>query len=514
MRTARVADKTTFTSRMQAMYVSTRLSDAAGVPPAKASGGATADGGDMTIAEATAQPAAPRQAKENLADYIAKKREIFLVQMSLDTKRAEIKKLEERARQREEALRKSERMLEEDALRFDAFLKENDEKVQEALKRAEHEAKLRHDRASEIKRLNGLTAVLKSEMGKYEEQLEDCGRYRAFLDSITPVEHFEERARRVAKKRAEALGAWEAACAAVRKEKSDAVAAKEQAEHDYEFARTQQAADRAQRAIKDSAKALKATLTLTEPPMPDLDALAAAEGKGTLFFQRPEQLLHVYHELEETNLFLIQNAQEAEEALEEVRLAYAETRGHMDATVAGLQAQIAGLEAQIDAAKDRTSRLQQQTADSAGGLTLGIGDAPHIPYDQLTARVAEVFVRAGFDADASLTSVQMLANMELRLEEWLAAAAAMPLEHVVEAEKARNKERRSIARDKKMDDAKRDHEARAHRDRERAAAPVFKKVGKPVMFRSQPAKKRVVVVDDPNAVEEAELAAFLAREML
>jgi hypothetical protein len=40
-----------------------------------------------------------------------------------------------------EALAKSERMLEEDALRFDAFLKENDQKVQEAIKRAELEAK-------------------------------------------------------------------------------------------------------------------------------------------------------------------------------------------------------------------------------------------------------------------------------------------------------------------------------------------------------------------------------------
>ncbi len=39
------------------------------------------------------------------------------VQMSLDTKRAEIRKLEERALQREEALKKSEQMLEEDALR-------------------------------------------------------------------------------------------------------------------------------------------------------------------------------------------------------------------------------------------------------------------------------------------------------------------------------------------------------------------------------------------------------------
>ena len=47
-----------------------------------------------------------RKEKENMADFIAKKREMFLVQMSLDTKRAEIRKLEERAQQREEALRK------------------------------------------------------------------------------------------------------------------------------------------------------------------------------------------------------------------------------------------------------------------------------------------------------------------------------------------------------------------------------------------------------------------------
>ena len=43
-----------------------------------------------------------RKEKENMADFIAKKREMFLVQMSLDTKRAEIRKLEERAQQREE----------------------------------------------------------------------------------------------------------------------------------------------------------------------------------------------------------------------------------------------------------------------------------------------------------------------------------------------------------------------------------------------------------------------------
>lgn len=75
--------------------------------------------------------------KETVSEFLAKKREIFLVQMNLDSKRLEIYKLEQRALQREEALRQNEAMLEEDAVRFDAFLKENDEKVQLALKDAE-----------------------------------------------------------------------------------------------------------------------------------------------------------------------------------------------------------------------------------------------------------------------------------------------------------------------------------------------------------------------------------------
>ena len=95
-----------------------------------------------------------RKEKENMADFIAKKREMFLVQMSLDTKRAEIRKLEERAQQREEALRKSEQMLEEDAMRFDQFLKDNDQKAVQAIKKAEAETKAKAEKVQEIKKLN------------------------------------------------------------------------------------------------------------------------------------------------------------------------------------------------------------------------------------------------------------------------------------------------------------------------------------------------------------------------
>ena len=95
-----------------------------------------------------------RKEKEHMGEFIAKKREMFLVQMSLDTKRAEIRKLEERAQQREEALRKSEQMLEEDALRFDQFLKDNDQKAVQAIKKAEAETKAKAEKVQEIKKLN------------------------------------------------------------------------------------------------------------------------------------------------------------------------------------------------------------------------------------------------------------------------------------------------------------------------------------------------------------------------
>ena len=48
-----------------------------------------------------------------MADFLAKKREMFLVQMALDTKRDEIQKLEHKAQMKEAAIKKSELLLEE-----------------------------------------------------------------------------------------------------------------------------------------------------------------------------------------------------------------------------------------------------------------------------------------------------------------------------------------------------------------------------------------------------------------
>merc|ERR1711948_135447 len=92
-----------------------------------------------------------RREKENVSDFVAKKREMFLVQMSLDVKKAEILKLDEKAKQKEEALKKSQQMLDEDVTRFDQFLQSNDQKAHKAMKNAEEKTKIKTDKIQKIK---------------------------------------------------------------------------------------------------------------------------------------------------------------------------------------------------------------------------------------------------------------------------------------------------------------------------------------------------------------------------
>jgi len=84
----------------------------------------------------------------------------------------------------------------------------------------------------------------------------------------------------------------------------------------------------------------------------------------------------------------------------------------------------------------------------------------------------------------------MLTNLETTLESLFDKIAQMPSEYVAEAEKAKDKERREKMRLEKLDLQKKAQEDRIQRALERAKAPVKKKTGKPVMFRSLPVQRR------------------------
>ena len=86
--------------------------------------------------------------REDMRALLAQKRNIFLVMMAMDTKRDEIAKLRAHASQRGQALTKGEQMLSEDTAKFDAFLKDNDEKLRQAMQEADSEVRAKQEKVS------------------------------------------------------------------------------------------------------------------------------------------------------------------------------------------------------------------------------------------------------------------------------------------------------------------------------------------------------------------------------
>ena len=453
--------------------------------------------------------------KENMTDFIEKKRQMFLVQMSLDTKRAEIRKLEEQAQQREEALRNSEQMLEADAQRFESFLKKNDQQAVNAIKNAETETKLKQDKVQEIKKLTAQIAAVNSETTKYAESLEECQSYKKFLDDLTPLEWKKEQvelhqqenqqkkaARKEARQQAREIQDRQAedelhATIEAMKTKgrmSDSVKKTiQQKETEYEALKEQRAKDREREDAEDD----------------KWDPDEGVEWEPPMYFTRPQQLLDIFAALEERNLFLIQNSQETEEQLEELKQKLEMTKAKMDEETELLNSQINSLKTAIAAEEAKAAALGER-ANPQKGQAAGEQDTEAL-LAALHKRVAEVYERCGIGDDATSGTLMMLANIEQKLEENLAAIERMPPEEVEKAEKEREKDRRARVRTEKMAAQKKAQEDRINKSIERSKAPVQKKTGKPVMFRAPPliTRKRDKDIKEERNEDEEDLREFL-----
>jgi len=72
-------------------------------------------------------------------------------------------------------------------------------------------------------------------------------------------------------------------------------------------------------------------------------------------------------QLEEQNLFLIQNCQETEEALEELKSKYRETKLSMDTETEGLKSQVDALSLAITTEEEKAKALRER-ANQTGEL--------------------------------------------------------------------------------------------------------------------------------------------------
>eukprot|EP00037_Helgoeca_nana_P022313 m.227762 g.227762 ORF g.227762 m.227762 type:complete len:500 (-) comp25954_c0_seq1:213-1712(-) len=124
--------------------------------------------------------------KEDLSEYIQKKRDMFLLQYALDVKRDEIKKIEEVVNKETAGIAKAETQLEADAGRFYSFLKENDRTSAAAVKKAEELSKQRVDLTGEVRKLEAEHEALASTVSKNADRLRELNVDREFLFSLAP----------------------------------------------------------------------------------------------------------------------------------------------------------------------------------------------------------------------------------------------------------------------------------------------------------------------------------------
>ncbi|KAJ8046504.1 hypothetical protein HOLleu_05190 [Holothuria leucospilota] len=444
--------------------------------------------------------------KESLTDYIAKKREMFLVQYSLGVKRDEMRKLEEIAQAEEKKLELAELYLEEDAAMFDEFLKENDKNSVEAIKIAEAETKAKLEKVSEIKKINAQIMHIKSEISKNEDLLKEYQLYKKFLDSLTPSEWREEQKAEREKKRKEKNGNKRKTSAGKTKGSTASTDAKGSRPS---LSRSSQKPSQISIKVGSAGKRSVAGKEENQSDkVSGTDSDYDSDEEPVLYFTEPQQLLDIFQELEEQNLSLIQNSQETEEALEEIKQTISLTEEKMDRETNILKQQISILTSAIDREEEKAKDLEHKSKMFSFGEFKA--EDQEAMLDMLNAKVEEVYANCIGDNEANISTLQMLTNIESKLEELFESIETMPPEKVEAAEKAKEKERRMRLREEKLEAQRIHQEERVRRALERAQADPKKKTGRKLVYRSEPPQTKKKVDQSKNRAnkEEEEMAFF------
>jgi hypothetical protein len=187
-----------------------------------------------------------------------------------------------------------------------------------------------------------------------------------------------------------------------------------------------------------------------------------------LYFTDPQQLLDIFLELEEQNLSLIQNSQDTEEALEEMKQTINKTKIKMEKETEQLKKQIEFLNNEIKKELDREAELKLKASYfNYGEFNSEEQDAI---LKELNVKVENVYTKCIGPNEANITTLQMLTNVENKLEELFQKIEQMPPDRVEEAEKAKEKERRLVQREERLLEQKKNQEERIRKALERARA--------------------------------------------
>uniref|UniRef100_A0A672SLF8 Coiled-coil domain-containing protein 37-like n=1 Tax=Sinocyclocheilus grahami TaxID=75366 RepID=A0A672SLF8_SINGR len=422
----------------------------------------------------------PNVDKGGMNEYITKKRELFLLEYSLAVKKGEIQLLEQMAAEEDVKLTRAEKFLEDDAILFEEFLKENDKNSVEAIKIAEQEMKVKLQKVAEIKKITSKMVTIKSDISKYEDILKEYKKYKEFLLMLSPPE-WQEKQRSKSRHSTDSTNAErdEKQTEKLKKNKERKTAeGSKRGERRVArgFLSSQEARASSQQSVKSSHQGSKISAPGTDS--------SDYEEDPEMFFKEPQDLLNLMTELEEQNLSLIQNTRETEEALEEFRQNAELTRKNMESESKQLKEQIGILTDTIQREKERAAELEMKAKLFSFGQYKP--EDQDKTLDSLSRKVEEVYHCCVGETEANLTTLQMLTAIEEKLGELLENADMIPKDQMSIAERAKEKERRMRMRDEKIFLQMKQQEERQKKALERSQAEIKKTSVKKLMPRSQP----------------------------
>ncbi|XP_072276628.1 cilia- and flagella-associated protein 100 [Pyxicephalus adspersus] len=453
--------------------------------------------------------------RESVHEFINKKKEMFLLQYSLAVKRDEIQKLEAMAAAEEMKLEKAEQFLEEDAVRFDEFLKQNDRNSVEALKQADKETKLKMEQVALIKSHTAQMMNIKSDISKCEEILKEYLMYKEFLFRLSPKEWKEEVLKKKDTKKSlpptsrekEKLDSETKVSTSPMPGKKTESRSSSQITQSRDSTRDPRQSSRQSMKTAGSKKLSSATYQAEDKSTSESLVSSDSDEEPELYFTDPQQLLDIFSELEEQNLSLIQNSQETEEALEEIKHTITTTQQKMENETQQLKEQIVHLKASIAQEQERAADLELKSRVFAFGQYKSEDQDKMLT--SLSSKVEEVYRSCIGENRANLNALQMLMVIEHQLEELLDNIEVIPKERIEIAEKAKEKERRLRLREEKIKQQKLHQEERLRRALERAQADPKKTTGRKLMTRSDPPALKLKTDKDQDKIDKEKEEALL-----
>ncbi|KAM6216444.1 coiled-coil domain-containing protein 38 [Rhynchocyon petersi] len=458
-------------------------------------------------------------ASKTLYEFIHDQRDRFMLEYTLSTKRNAIRKFEDSIALKEKQLVKAEGKLQDDAMAFEEFLRENDQKSVDALKIAAHETLSKRQTTAELKKACVSLQAVKSEIAKTEFLLKQYMQYGRFLLKLSPKQWQVQKTlqRPSAPKSKDSMSCTlpkllaKSLVSAKRREGSAEESRNTSISEDFCQGRGVQGKHRRKTTL--SPEKTKSSSTIRPDSISSEDSMdffldddMHYDLEPELYFKEPEELLQVLTELEEQNLTLVQHSQDVDESLEDVNKREKLVQDKMNANIEFLVKHKEMLKANCLREEEKAEKLELKSRLFSFGEYNS--EVQEKLIESLNKKINQVYRVCIGDAEVgSPNSVQTLVKVESRLAELSDLIESAPKEHVEAIEKQKQKERRLKVREEKMKEKQKHQEERLRAALERAVAQPKKKLGRRLIFRSTPIStgKRVTEVHESSKAQEEEI---------